>query len=85
MCAAWIHDIGYAPEVAASGFHPLDGARFLAAAGVSQRLADLVAHHSCATQTARRLTATHLIAYGGPRGGLLALIRSGDGRTAVTC
>jgi hypothetical protein len=48
VCAAWLHDIGYAPEVAASGFHPLDGARFLAAAGVSKRLVGLVAHHSCA-------------------------------------
>jgi predicted hydrolase (HD superfamily) len=46
VCAAWLHDIGYAPEVAASGFHPLDGARFLAAAGVSKRLLGLVAHHS---------------------------------------
>jgi hypothetical protein len=48
VCAAWLHDIGYAPEVAASGFHPLDGARFLAAVGVSKRLVGLVAHHSCA-------------------------------------
>ena len=48
VCAAWLHDIGYAPKVAASGFHPLDGARFLAAAGVSKRLVGLVAHHSCA-------------------------------------
>lgn len=34
--------------MAASGFHPLDGARFLAAVGVSKRLVGLVAHHSCA-------------------------------------
>ena len=48
VCAAWLHDIGYAPAMAATGFHPLDGARFLAAARVSQRLVGLVAHHSCA-------------------------------------
>jgi hypothetical protein len=48
VCAAWLHDIGYAPSIAAAGFHPLDGARFLAAAGVSSRLTGLVAHHSCA-------------------------------------
>jgi hypothetical protein len=48
VCAAWLHDIGYASAMAASGFHPLDGARFLAAAGASERLAGLVAHHSCA-------------------------------------
>jgi HD superfamily phosphodiesterase len=27
--AAWLHDIGYSPEIAVSGFHPLDGARYL--------------------------------------------------------
>jgi HD domain len=48
VCAAWLHDIGYAPSIAVTGFHPLDGARFLAAAGVSPRLVALVAHHSCA-------------------------------------
>jgi hypothetical protein len=48
VCAAWLHDIGYAPAMAATGFHPLDGARFLVAAGISRRLAGLVAYHSCA-------------------------------------
>ena len=48
VCAAWLHNIGYTPSIAATGFHPLDGARFLAAAGVSPRLVALVAHHSCA-------------------------------------
>jgi len=27
--AAWLHDIGYSPEVVLTGFHPLDGARWL--------------------------------------------------------
>jgi putative nucleotidyltransferase with HDIG domain len=27
--AAWLHDIGYSPELAETGFHPLDGARYL--------------------------------------------------------
>ena len=27
--AAWLHDIGYSPELADTGFHPLDGARYL--------------------------------------------------------
>ena len=29
VCAAWLHDIGYAPVLAVTGFHSLDGARFL--------------------------------------------------------
>jgi hypothetical protein len=48
VCAAWLHDIGYTPALGVTGFHPLDGARFLVAAGVSRRLTGLVAHHSCA-------------------------------------
>jgi putative nucleotidyltransferase with HDIG domain len=46
--AAWVHDVGYAPELAVTGFHPLDGARFLRGAGVPERLCNLVAFHSSA-------------------------------------
>jgi hypothetical protein len=44
--AAWLHDIGYAPALATTGLHPLDGARHLEALGVDRRLCCLVAHHS---------------------------------------
>jgi putative nucleotidyltransferase with HDIG domain len=44
--SAWLHDIGYAPEVATTGFHPLDGARYLSSLGASPRLCSLVANHS---------------------------------------
>jgi hypothetical protein len=46
--AAWLHDIGYAPGLAATGFHPLDGARWLRRQGFDKRVTALVAHHSCA-------------------------------------
>ena len=47
--AAWLHDIGYAPDLAATGFHPLDGARYLRDAQHAEAmLCRLVAHHSCA-------------------------------------
>jgi putative nucleotidyltransferase with HDIG domain len=46
--AAWLHDIGYAPELRGTGFHPLDGARYLRDAGASRTLCRLVAHHSYA-------------------------------------
>jgi putative nucleotidyltransferase with HDIG domain len=49
VVAAWLHDLGYAPTIATTRFHPLDGARFLAREGYSSRLAALVAHHSAAT------------------------------------
>jgi HD superfamily phosphodiesterase len=45
LAAAYLHDVGYAPELATAGFHPLDGARFVRNAG-HERLAGLVAHHS---------------------------------------
>jgi HD superfamily phosphodiesterase len=46
VAAAWVHDIGYAPPLAVTGFHPLDGARHLDRSGFLARLAALVAHHS---------------------------------------
>lgn len=50
--AAELHDIGYAPDLATTGFHPLDGARFLQAQGAPDRLCALVARHSCAIKEA---------------------------------
>jgi HD domain-containing protein len=47
--AALLHDIGYAPELVHTGFHPLDGARYLRSVDGPDRLVNLVAHHSCAT------------------------------------
>jgi putative nucleotidyltransferase with HDIG domain len=46
--AAVLHDIGYAPDLAKTGFHPLDGARYLRdVADADERIINLVAHHSC--------------------------------------
>ncbi|MDO0936621.1 HD domain-containing protein [Streptomyces sp. DG2A-72] len=47
--AAMLHDIGYAPSLAVTGFHPLDGARCLRDnSAAEERLVRLVANHSCA-------------------------------------
>ena len=46
VSAAWLHDVGYAPVLAMTGLHPLDGARFLRDLGADSRLCGLVAHHS---------------------------------------
>ncbi|WP_083894217.1 HD domain-containing protein [Nocardia tenerifensis] len=54
VAAAWLHDIGYAPHVVETGFHPLDGAEFLRTQGAPDRLCALVANHSCAHVEARR-------------------------------
>ena len=47
--AAWLHDIGYLPELAKTGLHGLDGARYLRDVHHAEpMLCRLVAHHSCA-------------------------------------
>ncbi len=54
ICAAWLHDIGYAPPLAKTGLHALDGARYLRdAARAENRLCRLIAHHSGAIFEAR--------------------------------
>jgi hypothetical protein len=53
LAAAWLHDIGYAAGLHDTGFHPLDGGRYVRAQGWSPRIAGLVAHHSGAFYVAR--------------------------------
>lgn len=50
--AAWLHDVGYASIVRETGFHPLDGARWLRCNGWADDVVALVAHHSGASQEA---------------------------------
>ena len=52
VAAAILHDIGYSPKIALSGFHPLDGARYLKSNGIPDRICGLVAHHTCAYREA---------------------------------
>ncbi|NGN91291.1 HDIG domain-containing protein [Nocardioides sp. KC13] len=47
VAAAWLHDIGYADELRGTGFHPVDGARYLRRTGWNEEVVRLVAHHSC--------------------------------------
>jgi hypothetical protein len=52
IAAAYLHDVGYAPELVTHDFHPLDGAAWLRAQGL-ERLAGLVAHHTGARYEAK--------------------------------
>nr|WP_026124032.1 HD domain-containing protein [Nocardiopsis chromatogenes] len=54
--AAWLHDIGYSPtlheysaDLRLTGFHPLDGARYLRLINADEGLCSIVAYHSGAT------------------------------------
>ncbi len=51
IASAYLHDVGYAPDLAITGFHSLDGARHLRTLG-HERLAGLVAHHTQARHEA---------------------------------
>jgi hypothetical protein len=51
VAAAYLHDVGYAPAIANTGFHPLDGARFVRDSGWPEA-AELVAHHTGARNEA---------------------------------
>ncbi len=44
LASAYLHDIGYAPSLRVTGFHPLDGALYVRSCGY-ERLASLIAHH----------------------------------------
>jgi putative nucleotidyltransferase with HDIG domain len=46
VVAAWLHDVGYSPAAARTGFHPFDGAVFLAERGAPDEVVGLVAHHT---------------------------------------
>ncbi|MFC7278572.1 HD domain-containing protein [Paractinoplanes rhizophilus] len=54
VSAAWLHDVGYAPDLVETGMHQLDGARYLRdVAHADDLVCRLVAHHSCAFIEAR--------------------------------
>ena len=44
--AAWLHDLGYAPALVRTRFHPLDGAVFLQEISAPANIVALVAHHT---------------------------------------
>jgi len=46
VMAAWLHDVGYSDSVVDTGFHPVDGAKWLADQGAPPGVVALVAHHS---------------------------------------
>jgi hypothetical protein len=60
--AAWLHDIGYLPELAETGLHGLDGARYLRDVEHAEpMLCRLVAHHSCAVIEAEERGLAHVL------------------------
>jgi hypothetical protein len=60
--AAWLHDIGYLPELAHTGLHGLDGARYLRdVQHAGLLLCRLVAYHSCSIIEAEERGLAHVL------------------------
>lgn len=84
VCAAWLHDIGYAPDLLDTGFHPLDGAAYLArdiggGERISTEVISLVAHHTGAAFEAReRGLHDSLAGYPEPEQTKLAILSCAD-------
>ncbi|MEV0811410.1 HD domain-containing protein [Micromonospora sp. NPDC050200] len=67
VASAWLHDVGYSPGLVDTGFHSLDGARWLRRESVDERIAAFVAHHSCAWLEAEERGLGHVLADEFPR------------------
>lgn len=53
VTAAWLHDIGYSPEVKDTGMHAIDGAAYLRDRGWPGEVVSLVANHTGAWSEAQ--------------------------------
>ncbi|WP_207219179.1 HD domain-containing protein [Pengzhenrongella frigida] len=85
VTAAWLHDIGYAPQLARSRFHPLDGARYVHAVGFPLVVVGLVAYHSGAVIEAHeRGLGSELAAFVAPPDLLLRRLTASDMTTSPT-
>lgn len=77
--AAWLHDIGYSPEIGHTRFHPLDGAGYLRDEGWPESIVNLVAHHSGARfEAEQRGLADELAEFPFPDGPLLDALALAD-------
>lgn len=83
IAAAWLHDIGYSPAVATTGFHPLDGAQYLQRQGFPAEVVSLVAFHTGAKFEAdRRGVAAELAKLPAPDPVLLDAVTCADMTTS---
>jgi hypothetical protein len=79
VTAAWLHDVGYAPAIVATGLHPLDGARYLRSEGWPELVVCLVAHHTGAeVEAEERGLSQELAEFDRPPEPLLDLVTTAD-------
>lgn len=85
IAAAWMHDIGYAPDLAETGFHPVDGARYAARSGMPELVVSLIAFHTGAEfEAQQRGMAEALDAFTRPPLDMLDILTFADMTTSRT-
>lgn len=85
VAAAWLHDIGYAADLANTGFHPVDGARFARDTGMPDLVVQLVAFHTGAEfEAQQRGLLDELYEFMPPPRDLLDIVTYADMTTATT-
>lgn len=79
LAAAWLHDIGYAQDLAVTSMHALDGARYLQQQGWTATVCSLVAFHTGATYEAEeRELSESLAMFAPPPAHLLDILTAAD-------
>ncbi|MFD0982711.1 HD domain-containing protein [Tropicimonas aquimaris] len=81
VIAAAYHDLGYAPDLATTGFHPVDGALVARSDGLDDGIVEAVLHHSGARALAQR-TRPELMPHYGPE---CRMMRSALSRALTFC
>lgn len=85
VAAAWLHDVGYSPALAHTGFHPVDGARFAADHGMPDLVVRLIAFHTGAEFEARQRGLTDALAdFAPPPTDILDVVTFADMTTSPT-
>lgn len=85
LAAAWLHDIGYAPQIVETGCHAIDGARYLRRARWSEAVVSLVAYHSGASfEAAERGLSLELADFAEPAQDLQDILTLVDMTTSPT-
>ena len=85
IAAAWLHDIGYAEPLNRTGFHPVDGARFLRDSSFPELVVSLVAFHTRAVVEAEeRGLSDEFAVFVEPPRGLLDVLTFADMTTSPT-
>lgn len=84
VAACWLHDIGYASEVAVTGFHPVDGAHLAVGLNFPPLVVSLIAFHTGASfEAAERGLSHELAAFDAPPRSFLDVVTFADLTTSV--